>query len=123
MLLTNLVQAITWAFAFKKRKIENEASEADAVDSIRELTKKVADDLKERYVEQSKRIDDLVTKERDALRERSILEGKITILTAQDVENKRIIQSLNKEVSAWKGKFEGLKREFDEYKKQFQHEK
>lgn len=129
MLATNLIQAIGWAFAFRKRRAENDSGEAAALDSIRDLNNKIAADLKERYDEQAKRISELEERERDSIQERGTMKGKIEVLTQQHLADKASIADLNKkiisyktEIMGWKTKFESLLRQFEKFKKEV-HEK
>lgn len=124
MLFTNLFQAVVWAFAFKKRRIENDSGEASALDSIRELNNKIAADLKEKYDEQYKRISELEERERTAIKERGELVGQISILTQQNKSDKELIQKLSiqvtgykTEISSWKTKFENLQKQVNQFKK------
>ncbi len=125
MLFTNLFQAVVWAFAFKKRRIENDTGEASALDSIRELNNKIAADLKEKYDEQYKRISELEERERTAIKERGELVGQISILTQQNKSDKELIQKLSvqvtsykTEVASWRTKFENLQQQVDKFKKE-----
>ena len=127
MLFTNVVQAVGWFFAFRRRRIENDSGEASALDSIRELNNKVAADLKERYDEQEKRINELEERERKAFREIGVLNGQVEVLTRQNLSDMDLIHRLNvqitsykNEVSSWKTKFEGLQKQVSQFKK---HEK
>ena len=127
MLFTNVVQAVGWFFAFRRRRIENDSGEASALDSIRELNNKVAADLKERYDEQEKRINELEERKRKAFREIGVLNGQVEVLTRQNLSDMDLIQRLNvqitsykNEVSSWKTKFEGLQKQVSQFKK---HEK
>ncbi|MBK7097920.1 MAG: hypothetical protein IPH58_05655 [Sphingobacteriales bacterium] len=122
MLFTNIVQAVGWFFAFKKRRIENDSGEASALDSIRELNNKIALDLKERYDEQSKRIEELEVREREAIKQMGVLNGQMTVLAQQNQSDKELIQKLNSKITAykseiagWQAKFETLKKRFDQY--------
>lgn len=129
MLATNIIQAVAWAFAFKKRRIENDTGEASALDSIRELNNKIAADLKEKYEEQHLRISDLENREREAIKERGELTGQITVLSQQHKTDKELIQRLTEqvtsykaEIASWRGKFENLQKQFNQFKKEA-HEK
>lgn len=116
LLVTNLLQAVSWFFAFKKRKIENDATEAGALESARELLSKLGDDMNRKYDEQVVRIKELEERERGSIKERGEIHGKLMALEKQAEGDKNLIHKLNKEVAAWKQKFETLKKEFDEYK-------
>lgn len=116
LLVTNLLQAVSWFFAFRKRKIENDATEADALESARELLSKLGDDMNKKYDEQAERIKLMEDRERKAIQERGEIQGKLNTLEKQSLSDKTLIQKLTKEIEGWKQKFETLKKDFNEYK-------
>ncbi|HRN49186.1 MAG TPA: hypothetical protein PKW69_14225, partial [Niabella sp.] len=124
MLVTNVVQAVGWMFAFRKRRSENDAGEATALESIRELQNKMAQDLKERYEDQERRIVELENRERDFIKQIGVLNGQVEVLSRQNLSDKQLIQDLNTkisgykaEIASWRTKFETLKKRFDNYLK------
>lgn len=124
MLVTNVVQAVGWMFAFRKRRSENDAGEATALESIRELQNKMAQDLKERYEDQERRIVELENRERDFIKQIGVLNGQVEVLSRQNLSDKQLIQDLNtkisgykSEIASWRTKFETLKKRFDNYLK------
>ncbi len=119
LLISNVVQAIVWLFAFRKRKVENDSSEAAALNSIRELNNSIAADLKERYDEQAARIKELEDRERTALSAYGELQGQVSMLSQQHAGDKILIQKLNEQIAGYKAEVAGWKAKFENLQKQF----
>ena len=105
-----------WFFGTKKRAAENMTTQSNALDAMQKAYDTFVEDSKQQYTNIREQMKVLEERERDGLKERANMQGRIEEMGKQITGYEATIAALRKEVSEYEHTVKELKAELAKYK-------